>query len=160
MEWLAVLLKVGLIGGLLVLLAWLVYRYRYVFQRGGGGGGRIKKPQAKVVMGMAVAPESLPENVSDVALSLWREGRRHEAMSLLYRASISWMITDAGVEIAESDTESDCLKRAGQADARHLDYFNDLTKQWMKLAYAREEPGDEDLERLCGDWPFSERRVG
>ncbi len=157
LELLAILLKVGLIGGLLALLAWLIYRYRYVFSRGGGGGGSIKKPQAKVVMGMAVAPESLPEDVSDTALRLWREGRRHEAMSLLYRASISWMINHAGLEIAESDTESDCLRRARLAEVRHLSYFDGLTKNWMSLAYAREEPAEADWQRLCGEWPFSER---
>lgn len=156
LEALAILLKIGLIGGLLALLAWLVYRYRYVFRGGRGGGGRIKKPQAKVVMGMAVAPETLPEDISDTALRLWREGRRHEAMSLLYRASISWMINDAGLEIAESDTESDCLRRARQANVRHLNYFDGLTKNWMSLAYAREELGEADWNRLCGEWPFSE----
>ncbi|WP_379708670.1 DUF4129 domain-containing protein [Haloferula chungangensis] len=159
LEGLAVILKVGLIGGLLVLLAWLIYRYRHVFSRGSGGGGRIAKPQAKVVMGMAVAPESLPEDVSDTALRLWNEGQRHEAMSLLYRASISWMINQGGLEIAESDTESDCLRRAGQAEVRHLSYFDGLTRRWMSLAYAREAPSESDWERLCREWPFSERRV-
>lgn len=159
LEAFAILLKVGLIGGLLALLAWLVYRYRYVFSRGGGSGGSIKKPQAKVVMGMAVAPESLPEDVSDTALRLWREGRRHEAMSLLYRASISWMINHADLEIAESDTESDCLRRVRQAQVRHLSYFDGLTRDWMSLAYAREEPAEADWQRLCDEWPFSERRA-
>lgn len=157
MEVLAVLLKVGLIGGVIGLLVWLIYRYRHVFQPRGGDGGRIKKPQAKVVMGMAVGPESLPEDVSDAALRMWREGRRHEAMSLLYRGSISWMINRGGVEIAESDTESDCLTRARRADAGHLEYFDGLTRHWMSLAYARKEPDDEVVESLCGRWPFSER---
>ncbi|WP_424314771.1 hypothetical protein [Haloferula sp.] len=159
-EALGILLKVGLIGGLLVLLVWLIYRYRHVFQGRGRQDGGLRKAQAKVVMGMAVAPESLPEDVSDAALRLWREGRCHEAMSLLYRGSISWMINRAGVEIAESDTESDCLDRARRAEAGHLQYFGGLTEHWMKLAYAREEPEDAVVEELCGRWPFSERRPG
>ncbi|MEP4079405.1 MAG: DUF4129 domain-containing protein [Haloferula sp.] len=159
-EVLGLLLKFGLFVGLLALLGWLIYRYRHVFQRMGGGGGQSAKPQAKVVMGMEVAPESLPEDVSDAALRMWREGNRHEAMSLLYRGSISWMINRGGVEIAESDTESDCLTRVEHAETGHSDYFSRLTLLWIKLAYGREEPGDPEVEQLCGTWPFSERRTG
>ncbi|MEM9236800.1 MAG: DUF4129 domain-containing protein [Verrucomicrobiota bacterium] len=154
------MVKIALIVGLIALLGWLIYRYRHVFQRSGSGGGRAARKQATVVMGMAVAPESLPEDVSDTALRLWREGHRHEAMSLLYRGAISWMINRGGVEIAESDTESDCLNRARSAGVHHVDYFDGLTRQWMMLAYAREEPGDGEVEQLCGSWPFSERRTG
>jgi hypothetical protein len=160
LEILGILVKIALIGGLVALLVWLIHRYRHVFQPRGSGGNRRKTKQAKVVMGMAVTPESLPEEVSEAALKLWREGRRHEAMSLLYRAAISWMVNRGGVEIAESDTESDCLRRARSAGVRHLDYFDGLTRQWMGLAYAREEPEDHEVEQLCGNWPFSERGPG
>ena len=75
-------------------------------------------------------------------------------MSLLYRGSISWMITKAGVEIAESDTESDCLGRVRKAGAGHGDYFSGLTGKWMRLACAREQPADGEFGELWPVWPL------
>lgn len=158
MNALALLMKVGVFGGLAALLIWLIWKYRHLFA--GRGGARVPKAkaQAKVVMGMEVTEESLPDDVARAALEAWRSGRRQEAMSLLYRGSISWMISKAGVEIAESDTENDCLSRVRQAQVGHLDYFGELTSNWVRLAYAREVPADETMERLCHQWPFRERR--
>lgn len=153
------LVKIMVVVGLVGFVVWLCYRYRHIFAVRGGGSAKRVSAKATVVMGMDVAPESLPEDVAATALTLWRAGQHHQAMSLLYRGSISWMITRAGVEIAESDTESDCLKQVHQAGAGHEDYFEGLTQQWIALAYALEKPADDEIERLCGQWPFSEGRV-
>lgn len=153
------LVKFLAIGGAIFLLAWLIYRYRHVFGRRGGARAPKAPDPTRVVMGMDVAPESLPKDVPTRALELWRAGRRHEAMSLLYRASISWMIARGGVEIAESDTESDCLRRAREAGAGHLDFFQRLTGEWMQLAYAEQAPTDAAMEGLCGSWPYREGGV-
>lgn len=158
MEALAILLKVAVFGGLIGVVVWLLWKYRHLF--GGRGGVRVPKAQAraKVVMGMEVSEESLPDDVAQAAWAAWKDGRRQEAMSLLYRGAISWMISKAGVEIAESDTENDCLGRVRHARVQHLDYFGHLTNEWVRLAYAREVPSDETIERLCRQWPFRERR--
>lgn len=154
---LVLFLKIALLGGLLGLLIWLIYRYRHLFAGRGGAGVPRNGPAARVVMGMEVTPESLPEDVATTALQAWREGRHHEAMSLLYRGAISWMIRHGGVEIAESDTENDCLGRVDRAGAGHAGYFSDLTGEWVRLAYARELPTNDRVESLCGNWPFLER---
>ena len=160
MKGLFVLLQVLLYGGLLALLVWLIYRYRHLF--GGSRGGRVPSnaTAARVVMGMEVTPESLPDDVASTALRAWRDGRHHEALSLLYRGAISWMIRRGGVEIAESDTENDCLVRVDRAGAGHADYFSELTGEWVRLAYARELPEDGRVETLCGRWPYVERGTG
>lgn len=154
LEILGMFLKVAFFGGLLALLVWLIYRYRHVFV--GKGGTRVKpvREAARVVMGMEVTPESLPDDVAGEALRHWRAGRHHEALSLLYRGAIAWMIRHGGVEIAESDTENDCLGRVSRAEAGHLAYFQKLTGEWVRLAYARERPQDVTVEELCGGWPF------
>lgn len=157
-EFLGWALLIATVGTLLAALGWLIYRYRHVFQ--GRGGVRVPpgRAGAAVVMGMDVRPESLPEDVPAVALRWWREGRRAEALALLYRASISWMIAKGGIAIAESDTESDCLRRVEGARLAEGGYFSKLTDWRIRLSYAREEPGDDVMEELCGAWPFGEGR--
>ena len=159
MEVLAVLMKIAFFGGLAALLVWLLYRYRHLFQ--GRGGSRVPKQaaSARVVMGMEVTPESLPDDVAASALRAWRDGRHHEALSLLYRGAIAWMIRHGGIEIAESDTENDCLGRVRRGGAGHVDYFSELTDEWVRLAYARRMPDEGKVEALCGRWPFVERRA-
>jgi hypothetical protein len=65
----------------------------------------------------------------------------------------------ASVEIQESDTEGDCLRRVDQAgSAAHPDYFRGITGTWSGLAYAGRCPEDREVESLCRQWPFVDRR--
>lgn len=143
------------------LLGWLVWRNRHVFFLRGGAGGAAGKPapSARVVMGMEVAPDTLPADVPGAAWALWQEGRHQEALGLLYRGSISRVMEIGRVEIHESDTEGDCLRRVIQAGAAvHPDYFRGITGAWIRLAYAGIRPPDAAVRALCGEWPFGERR--
>jgi hypothetical protein len=116
-------------------------------------------PKARVVMGMEVSPETLPADIPAAALALWRQGRHREALGLLYRGAISRIIETARVDIRESDTEGDCLRRVEQAGATaQPDYFRGITGAWMRLAYARLDPDEVEIEALCRQWPFAERR--
>ena len=149
-----------IIGAALALVIWLIWRYRHVLRPAGVDRGAKRIPsQARVVMGMDVAPESLPPDIPAAAMELWRVGRRQEAMSLLYRGAISRLIDAGGVEIAESDTESDCVRRVAAEAAQHAAYFGGLTEAWMRLAYGRSAPADDTMSDLCSRWPFSERRL-
>jgi hypothetical protein len=150
--WLVVVAFVGFV-------VWLVWRYRHLFQGGARPGERRPPAAARVVMGLEVAPESLPRDIPAAAMELWRVGRRQEAMSLLYRGTISKLIATGGVEIAESDTESDCLRRVAADAAAHAGYFSGLTEAWMQLAYGRSAPPDEAMRELCASWPFAEGRA-
>jgi len=152
------LLLVLAVAVLLAGLVWLGVRYRHLFQGlAGGPGGLSRVPVARVVMGMEVSPESLPGDVPATAWRWWREGRRHEALALLYRGAIARLIHDGRVEIAESDTEGDCLRRVSATGERsQADYFHGLTGAWIRLAYARQWPADEEVDALCRRWPFVE----
>lgn len=161
--WLGVLMQVLLYivaGAAIAFLLSLIWRYRHVLRPSGLARGAKRVPsQARVVMGMDVTPETLPPDIPAAAMELWRVGRRQEAMSLLYRGSISRLIDIGGVEIAESDTESDCVRRVAAEAAPHAAYFSGLTEAWMRLAYGRTTPADETMAELCARWPFSERRI-
>lgn len=144
----------------LALIAWLLWRFRHVFQGRDGASVKGKKQAAaRVVMGMEVSRDSLPEDIPTTAWRWWQEGRRHEALALLYRGAISRSIELGRVEITESDTEGDCLRRVREAgDQVHSSYFSRLTGSWIGLAYAKALPADHEVEALCRSWPYAEGR--
>ncbi len=154
------ILLVVCVLAVLAFIGWLLWTFRHLLRdRGGFDGGSGSAIRARVVMGLEVTPESLPENVPETAWRWWCEGRRHEALALLYRGAISRTIELARVEIVESDTEGDCLRRVGKAGIiAHPGYFKSLTASWVRLAYASTFPVDEEVRELCQQWPYAERR--
>lgn len=155
------LLTVLAIAAVVGLVAWLLWKYRHVFARSAeADSGGEKRPAARVVMGMAVTPESLPPDLTSAVWALWQQGRGHEALALLYRGTIARVIERGQVEIHEADTEGDCLRRVEAAgETAHPPYFKRLTRIWIRMAYADIAPSDEDVSGLCRDWPFAERRA-
>jgi hypothetical protein len=146
------LFLVALIGG----IVWLIMRSRLLVSR-----GKMALPQverAKVVMGMEVTQASLPKNLLEQARLAWQGGDRLLAMSLLYRGSLAWWIEHARVNIQESDTEGDCLRRVAELRHAHGEYFHALTQAWLLGAYAKHFPPQESWEELCRQWPYLERR--
>ncbi|QQL45694.1 DUF4129 domain-containing protein [Sulfuriroseicoccus oceanibius] len=107
-------------------------------------------------LGMPVRPESLPDDVVTEARRLWNEQKFVEAMGLLYRAGIGWMIEQGHVEIRESDTEGDCLRRIESelpGDPR-VAFFRSLTNGWMATVYAGLIPEAPEFEQWCDQWPY------
>lgn len=153
-------LVVSVAAILLGWIGWLIWANRHAFlNRMSGGGISSGAPTARVVMGMEVTPESLPDDIPAAAWELWKQGRHQEALGLLYRGTISRVIEISRVEIQESDTEGDCVKRVEAAGTpAHPEYFRGLTSAWTQLAYARLRPADREVESLCQRWPFMERR--
>ena len=149
----AVVLLVGFLG-------WMIWKNRHVFKlRGAGMKTNNLAPPARVVMGLAVSPDTLPTDVPAAAWLLWQQGHHQEALGLLYRGAISRVIELGRVEIHDSDTEGDCVRRVEQAGATvHPDYFRGITGVWIRLAYAGVSPADAEVQALCQQWPFGERR--
>jgi hypothetical protein len=147
---------------LVAFLAWIIWINRHAFRLQNTAGRKLEEaPSARMVMGMEVTAESLPKDIPTAAWALWIDGRRHEALALLYRGTISKVIDVARVEIQESDTEGDCLRRVVDAGSTaHPAYFKGLTGAWMKLAYAAQEPPELEVRALCESWPFREGRAG
>lgn len=158
-QWMGKTMLFLIATSVLAALVWLIWANRHLFMNRLPGGTRAMAPKARVVMGLDVSPETLPEDIPSAALALWRQGRHREALGLLYRGAISRVIELARVEILESDTEGDCLRRVEQAGAEaRPDYFRGITGAWTQLAYAGRPPEDVEMEALCRQWPFGERR--
>jgi hypothetical protein len=160
-EWAGLVFVISAIGLVIAAIAWLVWKNRHAFVMRGLARGEVRiSPTARVVMGMEVSRESLPDDVPAAAWALWNEGRHQEALALLYRGAISRVIEIGRVAIQESDTEGDCVRRVVEAGAVvHPDYFRSITKVWIALAYAGQRPADREVELLCQRWPFVEGRA-
>jgi hypothetical protein len=105
------------------------------------------------LFGLAVTPESLPDDVAGAAAQLAREGRLREALSLLYRAALSVLVHRDRVPLAEGDTEGDCVRAARKALPRNgAEYFGRLVAAWQRAAYAGRLPQASEAEALAREW--------
>ena len=86
-------------------------------------------------------------------MQIWGEGKYREALSLLYRASLSRLIERYQFEFRASHTEAEC---AALVKARGIesvsDYFGQLTTVWRRLAYGHRVPQSDVVQSLCDNW--------
>jgi hypothetical protein len=95
------------------------------------------------LFGMELAPEKLPVDVQAAVLKLLADGRPREALGLLYRASLSRLVHQRGVELHASHTEAEVLALAPS------DYLKQLIDAWRACAYADRVPPAQAIERLA-----------
>ncbi|MCP4471581.1 MAG: DUF4129 domain-containing protein [Gammaproteobacteria bacterium] len=145
--WVKILLVVLFAG----LLLYLLRRYRGPLSR--LIRERPKETAPEVLFGLDVTPESLPPDVPQQAIRLWGEGACREALSLLYRASLSRLIERYELAFRASHTEAECaaLVRAHGIESLS-EYFWQLTQTWRRLAYGHRLPSDDVLHSLCDGW--------
>jgi len=145
--WVKVLLVLAFAG----LLLYLFRRYRGPLSRLGRRQPENTAPE--VLFGLDVTPESLPPDVPVQVMALWAEGGYREALSLLYRASLSRLIDKYELAFRASYTEAECaaLVRAHGIDSLS-EYFWQLTNAWRRLAYGHQLPERETIKGLCDGW--------
>ena len=140
------------IAAALLAAAVLYYLFRYVRARIAERRGDDWQPP-EALFGLAVAPESLPDDVAGTAAALAREGRVREALSLLYRGALSALVHRERVRLVEGDTEADTLVAAKRVLPRPAaDYFGSLVGAWIAAAYAGRLPDTEGAVALAGGW--------
>ncbi len=113
---------------------------------------KYRPPDA--LFGLALAPESLPDDVAGAAAELVRAGRLREALALLYRGALSVLAHRDHVALAEGDTEGDCVRAArGALPEPAVAYFVRLVQAWTDAAYAGRPPDADRAAQLCAEWP-------
>ncbi|MCP4391325.1 MAG: DUF4129 domain-containing protein, partial [Gammaproteobacteria bacterium] len=133
------LLKIVLVILAVVLVIYLLRRYRGPLSRLARGSPRQTAPE--VLFGLDVTPQSLPSDVPAQVMQLWGEGNYREAMSLLYRASLSRLIEKHEIAFRASHTEAECATLVKARGVESLsDYFWQLTLVWRRLAYGHQVP--------------------
>ncbi len=147
-----------LIGAVVVIAALLIWKNRSALRRGKSGDS-TPRTGPRVVMGMDLAPESLPEDIPQAAWREYQAGRPAVAMRLLYRGALAWLVDRASLPVHESDTEGDCLRHTRQlGDPVRGPFFESLTIAWINCAYAEIPPDAVPMKQLCDQWPFSLRQ--
>jgi len=144
-------LKLLLVCAFIFLLVYLFYRFR----------GPLKNLQAQktnqlrpeVMFGLDVRADSLPDDVPTQVMNLWREEKHRDALSLLYRASLSRLLEHHALAFKSSHTEAECaaLVKAQGIDSLS-EYFSLLTNVWRRLAYGHQIPQPGTFQALCEQW--------
>ncbi len=136
-----------------VLILFLIIKYRYLIT-GKSVSVKNKKARPEVLFGMTMAPESLPDSPSEVAAKMLASGDYRQGISLLYRASLIWVIDNTDIIIQEGDTELECLVKMQKISVPKLSQFmQQLTFCWRSLAYAHQIPDPLLMKELCERWP-------
>ncbi|MBL0209943.1 MAG: hypothetical protein IPQ13_03370 [Holophagaceae bacterium] len=158
-ESLAPFLKGIFIALLFAAVAWVLWHFRSAIGRAFRQKKALQPPDA--LFGLDMRPENLPEDVPAASWSLWREGRRREALALLYRGALVALVHTHLVELGIGSTEGDCLRAAGDVLGKGGQaYFGALTKAWLLTAYRHTPPEDGLAQRLCADWREHFQRGG
>lgn len=138
-----------------IMVAWVIWRYRAWFATFvGKSPPKATAPQdiPHQLFGLQVRAETLPTDVADAAERLWQQSPR-EALSLLYRALLSRLLTDYQLPLKSADTEGQILARIAELKQPPLDDFShELTRHWQNLAYGHRLPPDQARQTLCSGW--------
>ncbi|MDR2881547.1 MAG: hypothetical protein LBV29_06570 [Azoarcus sp.] len=85
---------------------------------------------------------ALPEDIATAAERCWKEGRKEEALSLLYRGAIKLLTAHHRVDLPQGATEEEVRLLVGNAMPSFKDDFGNIARAWLRLAYAHRPPAD------------------
>jgi hypothetical protein len=113
---------------------------------------RDQRAPPRVLFGLDVRPEALPENLAQVAAATADSDPRL-SLSLLYRGALATLIHRDRIDFASGDTEVDCLRRVDHSGLVPLStYFRRLVSLWSEAAYAQRVPDRSTIKTLCAEW--------
>ncbi len=147
--------KVVFIALAIGVVAFLLYRYRDHFPAFSRAAPVLR---ATEVGGLDIRAESLPPEVTSEVRALWARGERRAALALLYRATLSRLVSDDGLSLRQGYTEGNCLSAALRArDAvqlgqGRLDILAAATTLWLSGAYGDRWPATDTLQARCAEW--------
>ena len=146
--------EVALWALLVLVLIWAISKRRVWLMR------QLRAPvrpaaasRRETVSGLDLEPESLPANVEAEAWRLWQAGEPRAALSLLYRAALSHLVTRENLELGAHATEEDCLRLCRKRLAPEVGAFmTRLTLAWQRMAYAAQPIANDTARELCAGW--------
>lgn len=139
------------------MIAWIIYRYRSHLGNLANilpNDKRDKVDNApKSLFGLEITKESLPLNIVAEVNRLSETREYRNALSLLYRATLSQLIHQKQLSFADSSTEIECLNVVKTSKAPDLiEYTERLTNIWQTMAYGHNAPKQQALADLCMDY--------
>ncbi|WP_028582525.1 hypothetical protein [Desulfogranum japonicum] len=135
-------------------LGYLGYRYRHLIplDRWHGSQRRVVSTP-EMLFGLDVRPESLPDDIVAVCRKMLEKKEFRQAIGLLYRSSLSWMVHRQNMVLEGSMTEKECeaMVSLGRPDAEAA-YFQTLTEHWIRTAYGHQVFEPEIYHTLLTGW--------
>lgn len=157
LEWLAglpELLEILLWGLVIALFIILIYRFRDFAIPGLRRQTKTARTIPTHLFGLELDQTSLPDDLIAAARTLWQQQRPREALGLLYRGALSFLVFECQLPLEDSHTEDECVTLCGRREhPARADYFRRLTAHWVRLAYAHQTLGEADFTLLCEQWP-------
>ncbi|MDF1820745.1 MAG: DUF4129 domain-containing protein [Alcanivoracaceae bacterium] len=151
---LASLLRVLLWAAVISLVIWLVYRYRHWILSLKLPARATKPARPMSLAGLDIARHTLPDDISAAALAALHAGDRREALSLLYRGTLSRLVEQVDVPVGPGDTEQECLRAFRRVAGTHrgVALLAELTPAWISTAWAHRPPAQQQVEALAHSW--------
>ena len=114
--------------------------------------GNVMRPPAKL-FGMDIRPESLPDDLAVEFRALVEAGKKREALSLLYRGVLSLLVNVYRMRIGKSRTENECCVIVSRYRPQEESvFFQQLTAEWLQVAYGHKDPEKGVCFDLLGRW--------
>ncbi len=139
-----------------MLLAVILGMLVYLIWRTFGGytpDTALGKQAPKVLFGLNIAPETLPDDIAAAALALIAQGRVRDALSLIYRGALSYLVHARNLRVSAGATESEVAtlsKRVLTPDG--VSYFGRVLSQWIDIAYAGRLPDVHVITELANGY--------
>ena len=136
-------------------LGFLIYRTRDIWLPFLQASHMPKKSAQRVMLSSGeITQATLPDDIPGAVRKLWGAGQKRDALSLLFRGSVFYVVTQHGVRLPPSATEGDCVSAVNRHSGPALSsYFEKVVMTWVWCAYGSREPADDALSALCADWP-------
>lgn len=137
---------VGFVGW----LAWLLWTHRDLVSEIAIDSEILPDAPATVRDTPQEAP--LPRDAAATALSLWQQGQRREALSVLYRATVQILVDRHGLVLAKGSTEGLCLREIARKSPQVRQGAEPVVRAWTAAAWADRWPDDEGFRNLVSAW--------
>ena len=141
---------------LAALIIWLITKYSHWLNWINLPAQRNKNQAVSIpnkIFGMEISKETLPNDILASFTKLVNNKNYREALSLLYRASLSAIVHNGDIDIPASATEQECAKMvSSKRDENESRFFKSLTHAWIMLAYANHIPSKDTLTYLQEGW--------
>lgn len=146
-------LEILLWAVVIAIIAYLIYRFRGVRAPELKLGKGSRAPPPSHLFGLELNQDSLPEDIIAAAQSLWQQQQFRQALSLLYRAALTYLVHERHLPLNSSHTEQECLRLCLLHEpTQRGQVFQSLTQHWIKLAYAHQPLTDQEFLSLCESW--------
>ena len=150
---LADILRILLWSVAISLLLWTLWHYRRWLASLPARWRPASRPVTHIA-GLDIRRESLPDNLDQAVMAEAQRGNYREALSLLYRGTLSRLACAAEFAVLPGATESEVLAycRESHPDLPGVVLLGEVTDLWIKAAWGHRFPDLEQIQQLNQRW--------